>query len=125
MPVDLVPFLISRPIEKERAIRLFWKSVNKGAGNGCWVWTKKNPLGKVSEYGLFRFQSLCGQWFYMQAHRFSLAMVDGVDKDLLACHSCDNPVCVRPDHLWWGTHKENMRDRSLKGRGWGVRNAGK
>jgi len=35
---------------------------------------------------------------------------------MMACHTCDNPICCNPGHLWWGTAAENMQDASAKGR---------
>ena len=39
-----------------------------------------------------------------------------IPKVMLIMHTCDNPNCVNPDHLKLGTHKDNMADRSMKGR---------
>lgn len=51
------------------------------------------------------------------AHRVAWELSFGpVPAGLFVCHHCDNPRCVRPDHLFVGTHDANMRDRDRKGR---------
>lgn len=53
-----------------------------------------------------------------RAHRVAWRLATGEwpPTDLLVCHACDNPPCVRFDHLWLGTHADNAADKVAKGR---------
>lgn len=104
---ELVPKL---PETRDAIASRFWACVVKLPGErSCWVWRGRRSRGG---YGLFSVGNKL-----VQAHRFSYEMVNGELGPLLACHDCDNPPCVRPDHLWPGTHADNMRDMRQKGRG--------
>lgn len=94
----------------------FWLNVNKHgpemrAGLGaCWVWGR-GPA-KNGKYGRFHVGNRS-----RPAHVFSYELAYGPLPDGLICrHKCDNPPCVRPDHLESGTHKDNARDRTERGR---------
>ena len=85
----------------------FWSKVDKGGE--CWLWmATKNGDG----YGRFRHNgNLVG------AHRLSYEMCIGPIPDgKQVLHSCDVPNCVNPEHLFLGTHRDNMIDMHKKKR---------
>lgn len=78
--------------------------------NGCWIWQHaKNKNG----YGKTNYNSQKA----VPAHRaFYLEFKGQIDDNLLVCHHCDVPSCVNPDHLFLGSHAENMLDMIAKDR---------
>lgn len=84
----------------------FWSKVNKT--NKCWEWTGT----KNKKYGLFWLNGSM-----KRAHRVSYEMHCGPITDVdCVLHSCDNPSCVNPQHLFLGSQLDNMQDMIKKGR---------
>lgn len=86
--------------------KCFLRRVNKT--KTCWIWVG----GRDSDgYGIVRDNGKS-----RRAHRVAFELFKGVITKPLVCHTCDNPWCVRPAHLFVGTHSDNQLDMGRKGR---------
>lgn len=111
----------------------FWSYVDKNGPvpahqpelGPCWLWTggkvKKGEAGPERSYGAFAPET--GKIY--PAHRYSYELAYGKieghvghdkDREICVCHACDNPPCVRPEHLWLGSDADNHADMIAKGR---------
>lgn len=90
----------------EKDITRFWSFVQKG--DGCWLWLGANSRG----YGQFKHR---GAMRIASRVAYFLATGDPLG-GLAICHRCDNPQCVRPDHLFAATSQDNTKDSIAKGR---------
>lgn len=109
---------ISHWLDRPMADR-FWTKVNKNGPivrkelGPCWLWIGgticKGRKGIFLWYG-YPTLAHCVAWMLSKATKT-------IDVPCI-CHKCDVQMCVRPDHLFEGTQKDNMNDMLLKGRRW-------
>jgi hypothetical protein len=88
----------------------FMSKVATGTGDECWNWT-----GRLDDYGYGTFAFRRRIW---KAHRAAVVLLMSAEIHTpCVLHRCDNPRCVNPAHLFFGTHTDNMRDKMAKARG--------
>jgi len=110
-------FLLGHGTLKKPLSGRFWSKVDKSGGeNACWNWT-----ASVNKYG---YGKIRGATKMTVSHRAAYELTYGeISGDLWVLHSCDNPKCCNPKHLFLGTHQDNEVDKVSKGRhAWGERN---
>ncbi len=94
-----VALMGSSEADRER----FWQNVRIKGPDECWEW---KAFKKPSGYGQFYVGANLAA-----SHRAAYYYANGVlIHDLLVCHTCDNPPCCNPRHLWQGTNTDNRRD---------------
>lgn len=87
----------------------FWVKVDKSGY--CWLWTAAKNV--CTHHGLFKFRGKVT----VQAHRWAYVDAYGdIPDGFQINHHCNNPGCVRPEHLYAGTQADNMRDMLRAGR---------
>ncbi len=93
--------MLKQKLRGVRAVDRFWYHVIKRE-NGCWLFRNN-----AADYGSMRSDD--GK--NVTAHRFSYELHKGqIPRGMYVCHTCDVRGCVNPDHLYVGTHEDNVRD---------------
>jgi hypothetical protein len=109
----------TRKVDEGNAIERFHKKYEIKP-NECWIWTGGT---RANSKGVLYPRHHQDDGKSVGAHRFSFFIVNGdIPSGKYICHKCDTPLCVNPNHLFCGTHQDNMYDmvkknRSYKGRG--------
>lgn len=92
----------------------FWSRVDLASGaEDCWEWSGRRDGRSDQGYGFITLSNVP-----VRAHRVAYELASGrpLQSDQFVCHSCDNPPCCNPAHLFIGSVVENNRDSRAKGR---------
>lgn len=100
----------ARPDDRPQYARLQKILIETVFDDNCFGWT---GTVDVNGYGFIKHNKK-----YVRTHRVALEYKLGrpIKQNMFACHKCDNPKCINPNHLFEGSHQDNMRDMRNKGR---------
>lgn len=103
-------------MKEEKWKKRFLKSIEYIPFHECWEFKLKGDKDGYPQFS----RVIRGQKVTLKAHRVSFEFFIGrIPKHLIVCHKCDNPGCVKPEHLFLGTYKDNALDRENKKRSQG------
>ncbi len=89
----------------EHYIEAFWAKVKKG--RSCWLWMARVDGDGYAQYSTRGTSFKAARWMWLLQN-------GSLPRDKEVCHTCDNRRCVRPGHLFLGSHRENMEDMYRK-----------
>ena len=122
-----------RPHGQPTEIR-FWTNILCDVASGCWLWQGDRSWGRRPQNGGYGMLYVSRQYRVLErtptrqvveilearrvmAHRYAWELLVGPIPDgMILCHRCDTPGCVRPEHLFLGSHQDNTDDKMAKGR---------
>lgn len=89
----------------------FWDKVEIGGPGECWLWTAAKNRDGYGSFGTGEGTktTLAHRWSWQES-------VGEIPDGMYVLHTCDEPSCVRPDHLFLGTQADNVADCARKGR---------
>lgn len=92
-------------------VERFWRGVDKQGPDECWPWTRACVTDGYGTISLVKGTPYA-------THRLSYSINKGlIPRGMQVLHSCDNPPCCNPAHLFLGTNTDNQKDRTRKLRG--------
>jgi len=118
--VDLSPAqrklkLLERMVSSEADLKRFQEKVEVRGLDDCWNWKVSTNTDGYGQFAYYPEKG--GKKINFQAHQIAYFLEHGdLPEGMCVCHTCDNPKCNNPKHLFIGTQADNTRDRDAKGR---------